>query len=203
MARIETLAELKAIYGDAKERSLQKELDVLDVHMRRFINLCPFCLLGTNDGKGNADVTPRGDRPGFVKILDERTLLLPDRPGNRRIDTLSNIIHHSAIGMLFLIPGVNETLRVNGDAEIRDDEDLLMQCRQEEKHPQSVMLIHIQSAYLHCPKAFMRSNLWGVEAQIRRDVLPTFGEMLKDQIGMSAPAESESAMLERYNKALW
>lgn len=203
MARIETTEELRALYGAPSERAAHKEIEALDIHSRRFLSLSPFCLIGSSDGKGNADVTPRGDGPGFVQAYGDRTLLLPDRPGNRRLDTLSNILANPSVGMLFLIPGIDETMRVNGDAEIRDDADLLARFKVGEREPKTVMMVHIQSIFLHCPKAFIRSRLWDSQGWIRRSALPTFGEMLRAHSGLATSEESDEALIERMNNTLW
>ena len=160
-------------------------------------------MIGSSDGKGNADVTPRGDEPGFVQAYDSRTLLVPDRPGNNRLDTYTNILSNSSVGMLFLIPGIGETLRINGDAEIRDDEDLLERCAINGRLPKTVMMISIQTIFIHCPKSIIRSRLWDKEAQIKREALPTLGQILRDQSGVVSTDESDKALVERLNKTLW
>jgi len=160
-------------------------------------------LIGTSDGRGNADVTPRGDKPGFVVAYDSRTLLLPDRPGNNRLDSLRNIVENAAVGMLFLVPGVGETMRVNGQGEIRDDEDLLDRCAVNGKRPTTVLLIHIEAIYIHCPKALIRSKLWDPSAQIDRAALPTLGQMLRDHSGMVVEGETDENLVDRLNKSLW
>ena len=203
MARIETVEALRSLYSTVKQHTAKKELDELDDHSRRILSLSPFCLIGSSDGKGNADVTPRGDEPGFVQAYDSRTLLVPDRPGNNRLDTYTNILSNSSVGMLFLIPGIGETLRINGDAEIRDDEDLLERCAINGRLPKTVMMISIQTIFIHCPKSIIRSRLWDKEVQIKRDALPTLGQMLRDQSGVVSTDESDKALVERLNKTLW
>ena len=203
MARIDTLDQLKTLYGEPRERTANKEIEELDQHSRRILSLSPFCLIGTSDGRGNADVTPRGDKPGFVEVYDSRTLLLPDRPGNNRLDSLRNIVENSAVGMLFLVPGVGETMRVNGQGEIRDDEDLLDRCAVNGKRPTTVLLIHIEAIYIHCPKALIRSKLWDPSAQIDRAALPTLGQMLRDHSGMVVEGETDENLVDRLNKSLW
>lgn len=203
MARIETLEQLRALYGEPRERTLNKEIDQLDQHSRRILSLSPFCLIGTHDGRGNADVTPRGDKPGFVEPYDNHTLLLPDRPGNNRLDSLRNIVENSAVGMLFLVPGVGETLRINGQGEIRDDEDLLERCAIDGRKPASVILLHIETVFIHCPKALIRSKLWDPSAQIDRAALPSLSQMLRDHSGMVVDGETDENLIERLNKNLW
>jgi PPOX class probable FMN-dependent enzyme len=193
---------LRALYGTPNPRSVAKQLDRLDPHARRFVALSPFVLLSTTGPDGLGDVTPRGDAPGFVAVEDERTLLIPDRPGNNRLDSLVNILRHPGVGLLFLVPGVDETLRVAGTAEIRTDADLLARFVVDGKAPKTVLRVAVRESYLHCGKAFMRSRLWDPAAQVDRAALPSMGEMLRDQIGW-ATAETQAEMLERYRQTLW
>ena len=158
--------------------------------------------MATADAEGRMDATPRGGEPGFVRAADERTLLLPDRPGNNRLDSLSNLTEHPEIGLLFMIPGVDETLRVNGMVELRTDADLAEPFKVGRRAPAVVLRITVREAYLHCGKALMRSRLWSAEAQIDRSELPTLGEMLRDQTGSGA-AESQAAMVARYHQELY
>ena len=202
MARIESLDQLRTHYGEARERSLRKVLPGLDTHCRNFIALSPLLMLGTFGADGRGDVTPRGDAPGFVQVADDRTLLIPDRPGNNRLDSLTNVIANPAVGLLFIIPGVDETLRINGSAEIRDDADLLARFAIGGKLPATVLRVDVAEAYLHCAKAFMRSQAWGASTFLARDRLPSMGEMLRDQLGL-AVAETQPEMLERYSKSLY
>jgi hypothetical protein len=202
MASITTAEALRALYGEANPRSVMKQLDRLDRHARRIIELSPFALLASFGADGLADVTPRGDRPGFVAVEDDRTLILPDRPGNNRIDTLLNIVAHPGIGLLFLVPGVDETLRVNGRGEIRDDAALTARFAVDGRAPKTVIVVAVEEVYLHCAKALMRSRLWDPAAQVERSVLPSMGEMLKEQVGW-ATAETQQEMVERYRKTLY
>jgi hypothetical protein len=203
MAKIETLEALRALYPSPGHRAVAKELDHLDPHCRHFISLSPFLLLASAASDGPADVSPRGESPGFVAVEDEKTLLLPDRPGNNRLDSLTNILSNPEVALIFLIPGVRETLRVNGTAEIRDDAELLERFRERDKLPRVVLRITVRQAFLQCAKAVLRSGLWDPEAQVDRSVLPTIGEMLRDQIGGEGEVESEEAMLERYLAGLY
>ena len=180
MSTIATLDELRGCYPQPLERSLRKSLPKLDAHMRRFIGLSPFLCLGTS-GPGGADVTPRGDSPGFVHVLDDQTLLIPDWPGNNRLDSLTNVVTDANVGLLFLIPGVNETLRVNGVAEVIMEPALLERWTVNGKHPRSAMRVTVREAYLHCAKALMRSKLWNDDYRVERTELPTYAQMLKDQ----------------------
>jgi PPOX class probable FMN-dependent enzyme len=203
MAAIRTEAELRAHYLDPKERTLRKQLDRLDEHCRRFISLSPFFVLATNAPGGLGDATPRGGDAGFVQVADEHTLLVPDRPGNNRLDALTNILANPAVGLLFLVPGVDETLRVNGTAELRDDEELRDRFAVGEKRPALVLRVTVHEAYLHCAKALMRSRLWDPSRHVERSALPTMGEMLRDQLGSTDPPETQDEMLERYRETLY
>lgn len=203
MARIETMDSLRAIYGAPKGRSVAKQLDRLDRHCRSFIALSPFLVIATQGADGFGDATPRGDHPGFVSVADDTTLIIPDRPGNNRIDSLSNIVERPGIGLLFLIPGVDETLRVNGTAVIDDDLALRSAHTAEGQMPATVLVVTVREAYLQCAKALMRSKLWAEASRVPRDRLPTMGEMLRDHTRSSEPAESQAEMLARYATSLY
>lgn len=178
MTTITTLDELQALYGDSHERSRRKELPRLIEPYRTLIQASPFVVLASAGPEG-LDCSPRGDAPGFVHILDERTLLLPDRPGNNRIDSLRNIVLNPQVALLFLIPGVGESLRVNGRAEISLDPELLELGRAQGKLPRSVLRIHVQSCYFHCSKAAVRSGLWDAARQVERASLPSAGDIFR------------------------
>jgi len=203
MSTISTLEELRDCYPQPLERSLRKSLTKLDAHMRRFIGLSPFLCLGTS-GAGGSDVTPRGDSPGFVHVLDDQTLLIPDWPGNNRLDSLTNIVTHADVGLLFLIPGVNETLRVNGIAEVTVEPVLLERWTVNGKHPRSAMRVTVREAYLHCAKALIRSKLWEDDHRIERTELPTYAQMLKDQgVTPQSVEELQAAIDESYKTRLY
>lgn len=203
MAKIETVDALRALYKPAHGRSVQKTLHVLDGHCRRFIELSPFLVIASGDANGAMDASPRGEEPGFVQVLDDRTVAIPDRPGNNRLDTLTNILANPAVGLIFMIPGVEETLRINGKAEIRTDADLLASFEVKGRRPATVLTVGLGEAYLHCAKALMRSRLWADDARVDRAVLPSMGRMLKDQIGLAEEPESQEAMRERYQDQLY
>jgi uncharacterized protein len=196
---LDTLAALRALYPPAKERALRKQLDALDLHCRRFVAMSPFVVLASRGPEGMMDASPRGGEPGFVLAPDAHTLLLPDASGNNRLDTLENIVATGAIGMLFMLPGVDETLRVNGSARLTVDPARLALFQ---RAPRLVIEVRVHEAYLHCAKALMRSKLWDAGRQVPRSVLPTMGEMIKDQIRDEAPAESQAQMLARYAEDL-
>jgi len=201
---ITTRDELRRVYKPASENSLRKELKALDGHCVSFIGRSPFVLIGTSDGKGHADVTPKGDRPGFVAVLDNRTVAIPDRPGNNRLDTLENLLVEPSIGLLFLIPGMDETLRINGKARITADDALRARFEVDGKLPQAMILVEVEAAYMHCAKAFMRSQLWHPETWPERTSMPTLGQMLKDQLALDQSAEAMDTWLdEAYAKSMW
>jgi PPOX class probable FMN-dependent enzyme len=196
---IDTLEALRALYPPAKERSLRKQLDALDAHCRRFVALSPFVVLASRGADGTMDASPRGGEPGFVLAPDAQTLLLPDASGNNRLDTLVNIVATGSIGLLFMVPGVDETLRVNGTARLTVDPGRLALFA---RTPRLVIEVTVREAYLHCAKALMRSKLWDAGRQVLRSALPTMGEMIKDQTRDEAPAESQAQMLARYAEDL-
>jgi len=202
MAEINSVEALRTLYREPGEKSLRKQLDRLDHHCRRFVALSPFLVIASTDADGRVDASPRGGDPGFVKVLDDRTVLIPDSPGNNRLDSLQNLIGRPGVGMLFMIPGVDETLRINGMASLRTDDALLAICSNERRRPPLVIAVEVKEAYLHCAKALMRSKLWDVGAKQERSVLPTMGQMLKDQIGLEGEPESNEAMRARYGKDL-
>lgn len=189
---------LRELYAAPGERAVRKQLSSLDPHCRRFIELSPFLVLATAGEAGGMDASPRGGAPGFVKIHDERTLLIPDAPGNNRLDSLENILATGRVGLLFLIPGVDETLRVNGSAVLSRAESDIDRCKDERRTPKVVIRVSVQEAYLHCAKAFMRSRLWSAESLMDRARLPSLGQMLKDQTGMQIPVETHEEMVKRY-----
>jgi uncharacterized protein len=175
---ITTVAELEAIYGSANPRSLQKEIPQLNADYRAFVEAAPMIMVATAGPEG-LDCSPKGDAPGFVQILDDKTLAIPDRPGNNRIDNLRNIIADPRISLLFIIPGVGETLRVNGRARISADHDLLARFLVQGKPPKTVILVTIDSVYFHCAKAFVRSALWDPSRHVERSKLPSAGQILQ------------------------
>jgi hypothetical protein len=202
MTSIERIEDLRRHYPAPSGRAVEKELSELDVHCRNFIELSPFFVIASAGADGTLDASPRGGEPGFVKIANERTLLIPDATGNNRLDNLTNIVETGRVGMLFLVPGVDETLRVNGRAAISEDGDLRVQVATERFTPKVVVVVTVESAYLHCAKALMRSKLWDPATQIERSALPSMGQMIKDQTGSISLPESQEAMIARYQKDL-
>ncbi len=203
MAHIKTLAELRTLYAQPKGRPLTKQLDHLEKHCRNFIAHSPFLVLSTSGPNKMHDASPRGENPGFVKVLDDNRLAIPDRPGNNRLDTYTNILESPNVGLLFLIPGVNETLRINGRAEIHDDPQLLDQFAEQNRKPKTVLIVHVKEAYLHCAKALMRSNLWQEASKVPRDALPSMSQMINDQTQSVAPLETQEEMEIRYQDKLY
>jgi len=195
---IDTVERLRALYVLPKERAVRKQLSSLDQHCRRFIELSPFVVVASGSVALAMDASPRGGVPGFVKALDERTLLIPDAPGNNRLDTLENIIGTGRVGLFFMIPGIDETLRVNGAARLSCFEEQLRVFSGEKRRPKLVIEVTVAEAYLHCAKAFMRSGLWHASSRVSRSLLPTMGEMISSQTGIEVPAETQEEMLARY-----
>ena len=199
---IQTIEQLRGLYAPAKERAVKKQLSALDVHCQRFVGLSPFVVISSFGLDQMLDASPRGGAPGFVKVVDAQTLLIPDSPGNNRLDTLENIIHTGKLGMLFLIPGMDETLRVNGTACLSDDAADLALCTTEVRTPKLVIKVNVAQAYLHCAKAFMRSKLWDMKSHIERSLMPSMGDMINEQAKMTTPSETQEEMMVRYRAEL-
>ncbi len=179
---IENVEALRQLYGDPSPRALTKELDHLNAHYQLYVQAAPFVVVASA-GTNGVDVSPRGDAPGFVRVADERTLMLPDRRGNNRADTLLNIVANPQLSLLFMIPGVGETLRVSGRAQIVIDTDLCQSFAVNEKPPRSVLVVHVERAYFQCQKAFARSGLWQDNTTPERGTakgqVPTAGQMIE------------------------
>ncbi|MBL8341403.1 MAG: pyridoxamine 5'-phosphate oxidase family protein [Rubrivivax sp.] len=191
-------AELRSLYAAPTDRAVRKEIGALDRHCRRFIALSPFVLLATSDEVFNLDASPRGGEPGFVKVDAHGRLLIPDAPGNNRLDSLQNIARTGRAGLLFLIPGFDETLRVNGEAVLSTDPADIAACTSERRAPRLVVCVTVTTAYLHCAKAFLRSKLWKPEALVDRGLMPTAGQMIGEQTGIEGAAETREEMERRY-----
>jgi PPOX class probable FMN-dependent enzyme len=201
MRVIETREELRALYGDPSERAIRKQLGHIDKHCRHFIERSPFLVLSSTSARG-ADVTPRGDPPGFVKVLDERRLLIPDRAGNNRIDSLENILEDPRVGLIFFLPGLQETLRVNGLARVVVGPELEAMALNG-KTPRTALLVEVKEAFFQCAKALIRSKLWDAAAQIDRRSFPSFGEILADQLKEGDAAALDRALDEAYRTRLY
>jgi PPOX class probable FMN-dependent enzyme len=174
---IHDLTALESLYAEPNDTSTLKEIPYLHPHYAAFVKAAPFAVLATT-GPGGLDASPRGDPPGFVEIVDDKTLLLADRRGNNRIDSLRNIIADPRVALLFLVPGIGETLRINGVAEISADPALLARFAMGEKLPRTVLVIHIDTVFFQCSRALIRSELWNPAKQLPRKALPSTGEML-------------------------
>ena len=198
-------AALVASYAPASKPAALKDIGRIDVHMGRFIGLSPLCLVATADASGKQDVTPRGDPPGSFKVLDEHTIALADRPGNRRLDTLKNLLENPEIALIFLIPGITETVRVAGTARLSVDPGLLASMAVQGKEPRCAIVISVRQAYLHCAKALLRSRLWQPDYVQAKGTFPSISRMVGEQIGLSEEdKKTAEARTERaYKDGLW
>ncbi|QEU95709.1 pyridoxamine 5'-phosphate oxidase family protein [Streptomyces kanamyceticus] len=177
-------AEVREKLGPPDAWIEEKILDRIDVNFRRFIAHSPFLSLATADAAGRADCSPRGDYPGFVKVLDEHTLAMPDRPGNKIADSFRNLAENDGVGLCFFVPGVREVLRVNGSAYPTDDPDVLARMHIEGKEAVLAIVIEVEQAYFHCGRALVRSRLWDPASQALADELPSAGELVAEQMGL-------------------
>jgi PPOX class probable FMN-dependent enzyme len=198
-------AALVGSYAAVSKGAALKDIGRIDVHMGRFVGLSPLCLVATADASGKQDVTPRGDPPGSFKVLDERTIALADRPGNNRLDTLKNLLENPEIALIFLIPGITETVRVAGTARLSVDPELLASMAVQGKEPKCAIVISVRQAYLHCAKALLRSKLWQPDYIQPRGTFPSISRMVGDQIGLSEEdKKTGEARTERaYKDGLW
>ncbi|MFF5259895.1 pyridoxamine 5'-phosphate oxidase family protein [Actinomadura viridis] len=184
MRSVTTEAELRAIVQEPPQTAWDKDIGRLDEHARTFIALSPFVLLATSAPDGTCDVSPRGDPAGSVLVLDDHTVVLADRPGNHRLDSFRNVLHNPHVGLLFLVPGMNETLRVNGRATLVSDAPFFDDLAVQGRRPRLAVVVHVDELYMHCAKAFLRSSLWKPETWPDRGRLPSLGRILKDQMGL-------------------
>ncbi len=199
---------LHEMFPPTSPLAVVKCLDALDVHARAFIARSPFLCIGTQSGDGTADVSPRGDPAGFVSVLDDRTLAIPDRPGNNRLDTLSNSLAKPSVGLLFMVPGFDETLRVNGRASLVTDPELLDRMRMNGRSPRLAIVVEVAEVFLHCAKAFRRSRLWEPEQFRDRKELPSLARMILEQTGGAPKDEAEMEQIdadleETYRKTMY
>ena len=199
---VKNASQLREIYGFPSGRAKDKVMSALDKHAIHFIKTSPFLILSTAGSNGNMDASPRGGAPGFVIVANSNEMLIPDFKGNNRIDSLMNIVETGKVGILFLIPGIDTTLRINGSATISTSKEDLNRFDNSDKQPISCISIKVEEAFLHCAKAFMRSKLWSKDSMISPSEFPTMGVMLKDQLGTNEIPESREAMIERYKKDL-
>jgi PPOX class probable FMN-dependent enzyme len=198
-----TTEALREMYGAVHPLAAEKVMARLDRHCRAFIELSPFLVLGTADEQGNQDVSPRGDPPGFVRVLDDRTLAIPDRPGNRRVDSLGNIVRHPKVALLFMVPGMQETLRVNGRARLSIDPELLKSLAVNGRPAVSALVVEVEEAFLHCGKAVIRSHLWDPGRHVPKGRLPSLARMIADQIEGTSEAENARAIDQDYTQNLY
>lgn len=207
MARLNALQsedELRGYFPISVERTKLKVLDGLDRHCIDFIARSPFLCIGTSRPDGCSDVSPRGDPPGFVHVADANTLLIPDRPGNNRLDTMSNIMHNPKVGLLFFIPGLGETLRVNGDARIIDGEAELARFEFRRHIPKVAIAVTVREAFIHCAKAIRRSRLWEEDAKIDPKSFTRIGDIISDHIkGRKSGDEIEEILKENYRTQMY
>jgi PPOX class probable FMN-dependent enzyme len=204
MTFIEDETALRALIGEPGDRARQKQLPALDRYAREFIGKSPMAMLATSSSDGSTDVTPRGDGPGFVLVLNDRQIAIPERPGNRRADNYTNILRSGGIGLLFLIPGMEETLRVNGRGRLVQDALWFDQMVVQGKRPLLAIIVDVEEVYFHCAKAFRRSQIWNMSTWPERSTLPSLGQILKDQVHLNgSAAELDCALEEAYAKTMW
>lgn len=194
---------LRAHIGPVNPLAESKLLTRLDKFCRDFIALSPFLVVASSDGKGGADASPRGDAPGFVRVLDDTTLLIPDRRGNNRVDTFGNILAAPGIGLIFMVPGINETLRVNGRASVTRDAALLAPSTVQDRPALTGLLVEIDEVFFHCGKALIRSKLWDPATQVERHSFPSLGRIIAEQTKAISVAESEANLEEAYRSRLY
>ncbi len=199
---ITTLEQLSAIYGEARETSLAKEIPQLNEDYAAIIQASPFVVLATVGPEGT-DCSPKGDAPGFVQIIDAKTLAIPDRPGNNRLDNLKNILADGRISILFMVPGMGESLRVNGRASITVEPAMLERFVVEGKLPRTVIVVTIDSVYFHCSKAIVRAQLWDSSMHVDRATLPSPGRMLKNIVNGFDGEAYDTALPERVKATLY
>jgi len=187
--------ELREIMGHPSEVVQRKAIDHIDEHCRLFIEQCPFIVISSSDSNGNLDASPKGDPAGFVKVLDDKTLAIPDRLGNRRADTFTNVLQNPKVGLIFIVPGVKETLRINGEAQIVRDKELLESLVHKNKLPNLALIVHVDEAFLHCGKCVLRSQLWAnVDANAERKV-PTLGKAIVDHARLDKTPEEMDELI--------
>jgi hypothetical protein len=200
---VRTAEDLRGQFGKVSTLAEKKVLHRLDRFCRDFIALSPFLVLATSDGKGNADASPRGDGPGFVAVLDDKTLLIPDRRGNNRVDSFGNVLASPGVGLIFLVPGITETLRVNGKAEITQEAGLLAPLAVQGVTPTIGLKVHVDEVYFHCGKALIRAKLWSPEAQVERKSFPSLGRIIAEQTAAIEVDAAEKALDEGYRTRLY
>lgn len=201
--QIEKLEDLRRIIAEPEPEIERMAILELDEHCRAFIARSSFVFLATANARGECDVSPKGDAPGFVHVLDDRTLVIPDRKGNRRADSLRNILENPHAGLLFVIPGVDWTLRVNGRARISDELSLRAPLAVRGKQPDLVIVVEIDEAFMHCPRCVLRAGLWDSDGWMPADEQPSFAAILRDHARVDAPVDAIADALEEYNRDLY
>ena len=200
---VKSLDELYAVNGVPHDSIVNKHTAYLTPLLEQFITSAPFFLIATADGEGNCDVSPKGDPAGSVKIIDRRTIAIPDRPGNRRVDGHRNVLENPHIGLIFIIPNVDETVRVNGRAFITADPELVASMEMQGKAPKLAIIVEIDEVYMHCARAFLRSSLWSPENWPDPDTIPTLSAIWSEQKELPPPDESQGKRQEGYRSVLY
>jgi PPOX class probable FMN-dependent enzyme len=203
MDGIADIESLRAHFGMMTTISAHKIMPRLDRHSRAFIALSPFLVLATADGDGGVDASPRGDAPGFVCMPDDTTLIIPDRPGNRRVDSFSNVVRHPGLGLIFFVPGFNETLRVNGTGRVVTDSTVLAPLEAQGKVPATGLVVSITEVFFHCGKALIRSKLWDPSRHIARDSFPSLGRIVAEQTAVMSVEAAEQFVATSYREKLY
>ena len=193
---IKSEQSLREYFPPTMELAKSKQMSRLDKHSRNFISKSPFLCLSTANKLGKADVSPRGDPPGFVQVQDDKTLIIPDRPGNHRLDTMVNIVENQNVGLLFFIPGIEDTLRVAGRAKIIKDEAVLARCTVNGKIPQIGISVEIDEIFFHCAKALKRSHLWSDQNRLSKSEMPTLARIILDQTSLGGQCEDDTAVVD-------
>ena len=202
MGAVNNLRQLRSIYNYSKGRAALKVINSLEKHSKNFINLSPFVVISSKGKNGHADVSPRGDSVGFVKIQDEKTIIIPDRSGNNRLDTLENIIFDPSVGTLFFIPGINTVLRINGNAFIEDSLEIRAQFEINNNIPKTCIIINIEEIFMHCAKALMRSSFWDHSKYLSQTEFPTISKIINDQLNSEDDEQNHEQEDKRYKKQI-
>ncbi|MEZ8804180.1 pyridoxamine 5'-phosphate oxidase family protein [Vibrio splendidus] len=202
MSEIKSIAQLRELYVEPSEKAKNKVLASLDRHSKTLIENSHFVILSTTDADGFVDISPKGGTPGFVKVLDDATFLVPDSSGNNRLDSLQNILTNPKVGLLFMVDGIDEVVRVKGTASISNAPDLMAICPDGLKAPKVVIKVAIESLYFHCAKAVMRGKLWSGTYKVNRSVLPSLAEIIKEQQELEGEFVSQEEMVGYYKSSL-
>jgi PPOX class probable FMN-dependent enzyme len=202
MERVSSIEQLRTIYKAPNAKAKNKELRRLDSHSTTIIEHCHFCLLSTVDSSGFTDISPKGGVPGFIQVIDATTVLIPDSSGNNRIDSLKNIVSNPKVGLMLLVDGIDEVVRLKGHATIHTDSETLSRCPDGNKEPKAVIKIVVESVYFHCAKAIMRGKLWSGEYKVERSILPSLADIINEQQGLEGGSVSQEQMLDYYSASL-